>query len=186
MSVLLPAPLRPSRHTRSPRSMPRVAPSSTGGPPKAMETSRRVTRAIGTSDARCALRDAQRLWTRCSADECPPRIPRDSVLYPVHGTHVRPIRGTATPLVRTAHRAGPHRAQKRPSPIHRSEPTSRCTERSCIRMPDFDRKTLGSISDEDLLALELDESLPIDDWMAVEKERGRREERRRREAALLL
>ena len=50
-------------------------------------------------------------------------------------------------------------------------------------MPEFDRKTLGSISDEDLLALELDESLPIDDWMAVEKERGRREERRRREAA---
>jgi hypothetical protein len=50
-------------------------------------------------------------------------------------------------------------------------------------MPEFDRKTLGSISDEDLLALELDEALPIDDWMAVEKERGRREERRRREAA---
>ena len=49
-------------------------------------------------------------------------------------------------------------------------------------MPDFDRKTLGSISSEDLLALELDEALPIDDWMAVEKERGRREERRRREA----
>src|SRR5919107_725937 len=49
-------------------------------------------------------------------------------------------------------------------------------------MPEFDRKTLGSISDEDLLALELDENLPIDDWMAVEKERGRREERRRREA----
>ena len=49
-------------------------------------------------------------------------------------------------------------------------------------MPEFDRKTLGSISDEDLLALELDEGLPIDDWMAVEKERGRREERRRREA----
>jgi hypothetical protein len=50
-------------------------------------------------------------------------------------------------------------------------------------MPEFDRKTLGSISDEDLLALELDADLPIDDWMAVEKERGRREERRRREAA---
>ena len=50
-------------------------------------------------------------------------------------------------------------------------------------MPEFDRKTLGSISDEELLALELDEALPIDDWMAVEKERGRREERRRREAA---
>ena len=50
-------------------------------------------------------------------------------------------------------------------------------------MPAFDRKTLGSISDEELLALELDEDLPIDDWMAVEKERSRREERRRREAA---
>src|SRR5215204_3626315 len=50
-------------------------------------------------------------------------------------------------------------------------------------MPEFDRRTLGSISDEDLLALELDEDLPIDDWMAVEKERSRREERRRREAA---
>ncbi len=50
-------------------------------------------------------------------------------------------------------------------------------------MPEFDRRTLGSISDEELLALELDADLPIDDWMAVEKERGRREERRRREAA---
>ncbi len=50
-------------------------------------------------------------------------------------------------------------------------------------MPEFDRRTLGSISDEDLLALELDEDLPIDDWMAVEKERSRREERRRRSAA---
>jgi hypothetical protein len=50
-------------------------------------------------------------------------------------------------------------------------------------MPEFDRKTLGSISDEELLALELDEDLPIDDWMAVEKERGRREERRRRDSA---
>ena len=49
-------------------------------------------------------------------------------------------------------------------------------------MPEFDRRTLGSISDEDLLALELDKALPIDDWMAVERERGRREERRRREA----
>jgi Short C-terminal domain len=51
------------------------------------------------------------------------------------------------------------------------------------RMPEFDRRTLGSISDEELLALELDEDLPIDDWMAVEKERSRREERRRRSAA---
>src|SRR5687767_6750739 len=50
-------------------------------------------------------------------------------------------------------------------------------------MPAFDRKTLGPISDEELLALELDEDLPIEDWMAVEKERGRREERRRREAS---
>jgi hypothetical protein len=49
-------------------------------------------------------------------------------------------------------------------------------------MPQFDPKTLTSISDEDLLALELDEALPINDWMAVERERGRREERRRREA----
>lgn len=57
--------------------------------------------------------------------------------------------------------------------MHRTEPPP---------MPQFDRKTLGSISDEDLLALELDEALPIDDWMAVERERGRREERRRREA----
>ena len=48
-------------------------------------------------------------------------------------------------------------------------------------MPEFDRRTLGSISDEDLLALELDKDLPIDEWMAVERERGRREERRRRE-----
>ena len=29
-------------------------------------------------------------------------------------------------------------------------------------MPEFDRKTLGSISDEDLLSRELDESLPIE------------------------
>jgi hypothetical protein len=50
-------------------------------------------------------------------------------------------------------------------------------------MPQFDPRTLTSISDEDLLALELDTDLPIDEWMQVEKERGRREERRRREAA---
>lgn len=49
-------------------------------------------------------------------------------------------------------------------------------------MPQFDPRTLSSISDEDLLALELDTDLPINEWMAVEKERGRREERRRREA----
>ena len=49
-------------------------------------------------------------------------------------------------------------------------------------MPSFDPKSLSSISDEDLLALELDKSLPIDEWMKVERERGRREERRRREA----
>jgi hypothetical protein len=49
-------------------------------------------------------------------------------------------------------------------------------------MPQFDPRTLKSISDEELLALELDKSLPIDDWMAVEKERGRRDERRKREA----
>ena len=49
-------------------------------------------------------------------------------------------------------------------------------------MPRFDPRTLSSISDEDLLALELDKELPINEWMAVERERGRREERRRREA----
>ncbi|HTK49541.1 MAG TPA: SHOCT domain-containing protein [Gemmatimonadaceae bacterium] len=49
-------------------------------------------------------------------------------------------------------------------------------------MPTFDPKTLTSISDEDLLALELDKTLPIDQWMQVERERGRREERRRRQA----
>ena len=49
-------------------------------------------------------------------------------------------------------------------------------------MPQFDPRTLTSISDDDLLALELDEDLPINEWMAVERERGRREERRRREA----
>jgi hypothetical protein len=49
-------------------------------------------------------------------------------------------------------------------------------------MPSFDPKTISSISDEELLALELDKSLPIDQWMQVERERGRREDRRRREA----
>jgi hypothetical protein len=49
-------------------------------------------------------------------------------------------------------------------------------------MASFDPRSLASMSDEDLLALELDKSLPIDEWMLVEKERGRREERRRREA----
>jgi hypothetical protein len=49
-------------------------------------------------------------------------------------------------------------------------------------MPQFDPRTLTSISDEELLALELDTELPIEEWMLVEKERGRREERRRREA----
>ncbi|HEX7979347.1 MAG TPA: SHOCT domain-containing protein [Gemmatimonadaceae bacterium] len=49
-------------------------------------------------------------------------------------------------------------------------------------MPQFDPRTLTSISDEDLLALELDKDLPIEEWMQVERERGRREERRRREA----
>ena len=49
-------------------------------------------------------------------------------------------------------------------------------------MPAFDSKSLASKTDEELAALELDKSLPIDDWMAVEKERGRREERRRAEA----
>jgi hypothetical protein len=49
-------------------------------------------------------------------------------------------------------------------------------------MPQFDPRTLSSISDEELLALELDTELPIEEWMLVEKERGRREERRRRDA----
>ena len=49
-------------------------------------------------------------------------------------------------------------------------------------MPQFDPRTLTSLSDEELLELELDKDLPIEEWMQVEKERGRREERRRREA----
>jgi len=49
-------------------------------------------------------------------------------------------------------------------------------------MPQFDPRTLTSISDEELLELELDKDLPIEEWMQVEKERGRREERRRRDA----
>jgi hypothetical protein len=46
----------------------------------------------------------------------------------------------------------------------------------------FDPQSLSSKSDDELAELELDKSLPIDAWMMVEKERGRREERRRREA----
>jgi hypothetical protein len=46
----------------------------------------------------------------------------------------------------------------------------------------YDSRSLASKTDDELSALELDKSLPIDDWMAVEKERGRREERRRAEA----
>jgi hypothetical protein len=46
----------------------------------------------------------------------------------------------------------------------------------------FDPNSLSSKSDDELAELELDKSLPIDAWMLVEKERGRREERRRREA----
>ena len=49
-------------------------------------------------------------------------------------------------------------------------------------MPQFDPRTLSSMSDEDLLALELDKDLPIEEWMQVERERGRREERCKREA----
>ncbi|MEO6525503.1 MAG: hypothetical protein ABIP93_02650 [Gemmatimonadaceae bacterium] len=48
-------------------------------------------------------------------------------------------------------------------------------------MAEHDPRTLASKTDEELAALELDKSLPIDVWMAVEKERGRREERRRNE-----
>jgi hypothetical protein len=47
---------------------------------------------------------------------------------------------------------------------------------------EFDPKSLASKTDEELAAMELDKSLPIDAWMAVEKERGRREERRRVES----
>ncbi|MEO8563578.1 MAG: PH domain-containing protein [bacterium] len=49
-------------------------------------------------------------------------------------------------------------------------------------MSEFDPASLPSKSDDELAELELDKSLPIDAWMAVEKERGKREERRRREA----
>ncbi|MDB4883667.1 MAG: hypothetical protein JWL95_2433 [Gemmatimonadetes bacterium] len=49
-------------------------------------------------------------------------------------------------------------------------------------MPDIDPDSLASKTDEELAALELDKTLPITVWMAVEKERGRREERRRAEA----
>src|SRR5689334_14679029 len=38
ITVVFPAPLRPSRQTRSPRSIPKSARSRTGGPPKAMMT----------------------------------------------------------------------------------------------------------------------------------------------------
>ena len=49
-------------------------------------------------------------------------------------------------------------------------------------MSDQDPNSYASKSDEELAALEVDKSLPIDVWMAVEKERGRRDERKRAEA----
>src|SRR5215218_8130815 len=84
-----------------------------------------------------------------------------------------PARNTQNSLLPTLHPSGTAPRLSPTSPSHRSERPP---------MPEFDRRTLGSISDEELLAHELDKALPIDDWMAVERERGRREERRRREA----
>jgi hypothetical protein len=49
-------------------------------------------------------------------------------------------------------------------------------------LPDIDPKSIASKSDEELAALEVDKSLPIETWMEVEKERGRRDERKRVEA----
>ena len=49
MIVLLPAPLRPRRQTRSPRSIWKSAPSSTGGPPKARLMSWRLTSAMAVN-----------------------------------------------------------------------------------------------------------------------------------------
>jgi hypothetical protein len=49
-------------------------------------------------------------------------------------------------------------------------------------LPEHDLNSLSSKSDDELAALELDKSLPIEVWMAVEKERGRRDERKRAES----
>ena len=45
-------------------------------------------------------------------------------------------------------------------------------------MPDNHDTRYASVSDEELAALEQDKSLPLDAWMAVEAERGRREARK--------
>jgi hypothetical protein len=50
-------------------------------------------------------------------------------------------------------------------------------------MAENDAASIASKSDAELAAMELDKSLPIDLWMAVEKERGRRDKLRRAEAA---
>src|SRR4051794_35962367 len=42
-------------------------------------------------------------------------------------------------------------------------------------MPTNDHSDLGSRSDEELLAMERDATLPLDVWTAVEAERGRRQ-----------
>ena len=47
-------------------------------------------------------------------------------------------------------------------------------------MPETHDSRYASLSDDELLALEQDQSLPTDAWTAVEAERGRREEKRRR------
>jgi len=49
-------------------------------------------------------------------------------------------------------------------------------------VPEFDPRSLSSKTDDELAELELDKTLPIDAWMMVERERGRREEKRRRDA----
>jgi hypothetical protein len=49
-------------------------------------------------------------------------------------------------------------------------------------LAEHDPDSYASKSDDELAALELDKSLPIEVWMAVEKERGRRDERKRAEA----
>ena len=46
-------------------------------------------------------------------------------------------------------------------------------------MPETHDSRYASLSDDELLALEQDRSLPTDAWMAVEAERGRRDEKRK-------
>ena len=45
---------------------------------------------------------------------------------------------------------------------------------SDLRMSEQEQRPYASTSDEELLAMEQDRSLPIDAWTAVEAERGRR------------